>query len=200
MMSTRGQTVRDFYAIDLLEVSGRLAYDELVQVTRTVSERDFVSQFKQPLFVGSSLYTGQFMDTNGGMDATMAFVFCDPDGTIGRENTPDPAGLRRAIYPLLRKRSGPKAIAPNIYTVGRTSANDLVMTDFAMSRHHAEIRLKRDRYFIKDCKATNGCARNHERIAPGQEIEIFTGDMISFGRFIFYFTPAHEVYEQLRKS
>ena len=199
-MATRGPAVREFYAIDLLEQSGRLAYDDLVLATKTVNERDFIGQFKHPLFVGLSLYSGQFMDTGSGMDATMAFVFCDPDGTANLQNTPDPAGLRRAIYPLLRKSHAPKSVAPNIYTVGRTSENDLVMTDFAMSRHHAEIRIKRDRYFIKDCKATNSCSRNNERVAPGQEVEIFIGDMVSFGRFSFHFTPAHEVYEQLRKD
>ncbi|MDX1565219.1 MAG: FHA domain-containing protein, partial [Phycisphaeraceae bacterium] len=177
----------------------RLSYDALIEATQRYPKRQFVAQFTHPLLVGSTLYTGQFMETGGGKDVTMAFVFVDPDSTWSRKNTPDSAGLRRAIYPLLRRAHGPKNVSPNVFTVGRTSETDLVLNDFSISRHHAEFRIQKERYFLKDCKATNGCARNGDRITPGREIEVFSGDMLSFGRFSFHFTPAEEVYQQLRK-
>ncbi len=187
----------EFHASDLLEGSGRLSYDDLMVVARKVDRARFTRQFMHPMFVGSSLYTGEFLGSQG-MGATMEFVFTEVDleEATGTKATPDPSHLRQSMYPLIKR---PYAKSDrNTFTVGRTSETDMVMADYSISRKHATIRVNNGRYTLEDQHATNGTFHNGRRVQPGAPVGIETGDQVSFGRFAFYFPPAEKVYEQLR--
>jgi len=191
--------VGDFYAIDLLERTGRLSYRDLKRAARNIDRDDFLRQFNHPLLVGSTLYTGDFLGS-GGMNATMEFVFtqADIDEEASGKTTPDPSHLRQSIYPLLKQQYSNSE--RNVFTVGRTANNDMVMADYSISRNHAQIKIADHTYLLQDLNATNGTFHNGNRIETTAELEIKPGDQISFGRFAFYFTPIEQVYEQLKDA
>ncbi len=187
----------EFHASDLLEGSGRLGYDNLIVAARKIERSQFMRQFAHPLLVGSELYTGEFLGSQG-MGATMEFVFTEIDleEATGTRATPDPTHLRQSIYPLIKR---PYAKSErSVFTIGRTSETDMVMADYSISRRHAQIRVGNGKYILEDLHATNGTFFNGQRIQPGETQAFKPGDQVSFGRFAFYFTTAEKVYDQLR--
>jgi len=69
-------------------------------------------------------------------------------------------------------------ISKDRITIGRRPDNDIVLYDGFVSRYHATIDKKGDRYFIADNNSTFGTFVNEERIT---EREIKYGDSIRFG-------------------
>lgn len=68
--------------------------------------------------------------------------------------------------------------------MGRVEDCDLVIEDSAASRRHAEIRLKKNAFHIKDLESTNGTLVNGMRILEGV---LNTGSQIQIGESIFRF-------------
>jgi len=64
--------------------------------------------------------------------------------------------------------------------IGRMENNDLVLNDFGISRNHAVIYKKGDKFFVEDRGARNGTLVNNVRV---KEAEIKPGDVIALGRF-----------------
>jgi len=193
----KGSALPEFHAIDLLEASGRLSYNRLLVMVRKVSRSVFAAQFVHPMLIGSSLFAGRFLDARMA-GVTMRFSFSDPGGgdTTQGGDAPDPSGLRRAIFPLIKKPFS--KYAANVYAIGRTNANDMVMADHTVSREHAIIRIDRGRYFVTDLGSTNGTVVNGRRLEREEELNIIGGDEISFGRYNYRFTHADKVYEILK--
>ena len=65
-------------------------------------------------------------------------------------------------------------------TIGRHSANDIVVQEIGVSRHHAEICLKPDGYRLYDLASTNGVFVNRKRIGP-EGVLLADGDRVSLG-------------------
>jgi len=65
--------------------------------------------------------------------------------------------------------------------VGRSSDNDVAMSDVAVSRRHLKIVTRGGRQFVKDLESENGTYVGGEKITPGAEIEIKDGVPIVIG-------------------
>ena len=68
-------------------------------------------------------------------------------------------------------------VAHDDFTIGRSSENNLVIPDTAVSRHHARLRYAQGTWFIQDTNSTGGVKVNGElvpatRLEPGDQIEI----------------------------
>jgi len=59
-----------------------------------------------------------------------------------------------------------------IYSVGRSSDNDIIIKDNNISRHHFKIRNEMRKYFITDLNTKNGTFVGGKDISPGVEIEV----------------------------
>jgi adenylate cyclase len=68
-----------------------------------------------------------------------------------------------------------------VITIGRGTANDLVLNDSSVSRFHAVLKLQDHAITIADRGSTNGVVVNGERIA--QETELKNGDTAVVGRY-----------------
>ena len=66
-------------------------------------------------------------------------------------------------------------------TIGRDTANDVVVDNKLASRHHAMIQKIKDAYFIKDVGSTNGTFINDVRIPNEKYVKLNPGDKISIG-------------------
>ncbi len=69
-------------------------------------------------------------------------------------------------------------------TLGRRDDNDIVVDDVFVSRHHAEVEKKREKYTIKDCKSRYGTFVNGDRIS---EASLHYGDEIQVGNTLITF-------------
>ncbi len=63
-----------------------------------------------------------------------------------------------------------------VITIGRWSANDIVLPSREVSRRHAQIRREGGRYLLEDCGSKNGTFLNNRRILEPQVLQ--DGDRI----------------------
>ncbi|AKQ65336.1 Adenylate cyclase [Myxococcus hansupus] len=73
--------------------------------------------------------------------------------------------------------------------IGRTSENDLVLHDHGVSRRHARIVLRDEKYFVADMGSSNGTVLNGA-LLPGEQ-QLRDGDKIGVGpvEFTFVWVP-----------
>ncbi|MBW1772633.1 MAG: FHA domain-containing protein [Deltaproteobacteria bacterium] len=76
--------------------------------------------------------------------------------------------------------------------VGRSSANDLKLTDNSISRKHLCIRVDGDKYYVKDLKSTNGTVVQGLKITPETEVEVAQGVPIAIGNIFFSIDKPYE--------
>jgi FHA domain/Domain of unknown function (DUF1707) len=74
-------------------------------------------------------------------------------------------------------------------TVGRSPRCDCVISDLTVSRKHARLSRRDDRWFVTDFGSTNGTRVNGWRVT--EEVEVRPGDRITFGttRYRLTFRP-----------
>jgi hypothetical protein len=87
------------------------------------------------------------------------------------------------------------AIRGKVISIGSSNDNDLVIKDRTVSRHHAKIRIERQKYFIYDLASTNGTRVNGRKAAKKW---IKEGDNIEMGHARMTFrtgAPTEEIAE-----
>lgn len=74
-------------------------------------------------------------------------------------------------------------------TIGRALDNDLIMEHAGVSRHHAEIEQRHNRYIVRDLGSRHGTQVNGQTV---RESVLRDGDVITMGgqRLVFRATPA----------
>jgi pilus assembly protein CpaF len=113
-----------------------------------------------------------------------------PDSTVRRAGSLDacwgrPANWRVVFCIVITERGGAQRQldfdAPEL-SVGRLEDNDVVLPRSNVSKRHARIVLKEDRYVLLDLKSTNGTYVNGRKIAG--PMMVGAGDKIYIGDFI----------------
>ena len=93
------------------------------------------------------------------------------------------------LYPLKRYKELPRdfPLSEPVITVGRLRTNDIVLPFDSVSRQHAKIefRDKDKKVILSDLDSRNGSFVNAKRV---NMIEIFDGDIVSFGDVEFLFS------------
>ncbi len=74
-----------------------------------------------------------------------------------------------------------------ITSVGRSSDNDICVSDKGVSRHHARVLQKDDRIFVIDLNSLQGVFIDGEQIEPGAEVEIRKESNLIIGNTILSF-------------
>ncbi len=64
--------------------------------------------------------------------------------------------------------------------IGRRNHNDIVIDNSSVSGKHAHIQFKKDQFWIKDLKSTNGTFVNEHLIIAPHELK--DGDLITIGK------------------
>ena len=70
----------------------------------------------------------------------------------------------------------------NELSIGRSPNNDIPVEGVSVSRRHAKLIRKGDKYIIKDLKSKNGIYINGEKLGSGDECELMEGQLISLGK------------------
>ncbi len=90
---------------------------------------------------------------------------------------------------LLVVKRGPNAgskflLDKDVTTVGRHPESDIFLDDITVSRRHAELRRKDERFVVRDVGALNGTYVNRERV---DETQLASGDEVQIGKFKLLF-------------
>ena len=86
------------------------------------------------------------------------------------------------IVPL--EKSNRNAFKTKI-TVGRARNNDVIIRAGKVSKIHAAFIVGKDDWQLMDMGSVNGTVVNGERLEKNQSVELSSGDMISFWRYVF---------------
>lgn len=95
-------------------------------------------------------------------------------------------------------RRGVLELTKPVITVGRGTANDLVLNDASVSRFHAVIKLHENQVSIADRGSTNGIVRNGEKI--NEESELANGDVVQVGQYALRLEHVDEKGIQVRRA
>ena len=95
-------------------------------------------------------------------------------------------------------RRGVLELTRPVTTVGRGTANDLVLNDSSVSRFHAVIKVHDNSVTIADRSSTNGIVRNGEKIA--EETALESGDVIQVGQYELRLETTDEQGIQVRRG
>jgi pSer/pThr/pTyr-binding forkhead associated (FHA) protein len=126
------------------------------------------------------------------MNRTVIFEIDD-----GEEASSPSETLKHAIYPLVK---GEYAAGPvNAFTIGRVDGNDMIMPDYAISKQHAILEIKRGCYTIRDCDSTNGTMVNGKRLDK-KPVQLKDGDVVGFARYEFTFLFPESLFDMLSGS
>jgi len=88
-----------------------------------------------------------------------------------------------------------EVLSPRV-AIGAAPGNDLVLTDRMVSRHHCEIVVRDNRYYLRDLGSTNGTHLNNTRVV---EALIPPGARLKVGRTEIAFEPRKK-FERLEES
>lgn len=95
-------------------------------------------------------------------------------------------------------RRGVLELTKPVITVGRGTANDLVLNDASVSRFHAVIKLHENKVSIADRGSTNGIVRNGEKISEESGLE--NGDVVQVGQYALRLEHVDEKGIQVRQA
>ena len=126
-------------------------------------------------------------------DGPAATVTRNPQGVdeISRHGTFSPERLEMELYPIAKK---PGASFPDRITIGRTTNNDVVISDPSVSRLHAYVR-QANGWVVADAGSKNGSWLDDVALEPRRETAMPPGAMIRFGDVLLAFYRSEDLFE-----
>jgi hypothetical protein len=180
----------------MVSSAGRVSLANLQRMVPAVSREEFARFMQAPVLVGSAIHRGTLASAQAGpgsreMNRTILF---EPAEDL--EHTASPSeGLKHAIYPLVKGEHANSS--GNFFSIGRIDGNDCILPDYAISKKHALIEVRRATYFLSDSGSTNGTFLNGVRL-PTKAVVINDHDVISFARYEFTFLLPGSFYDFLK--
>ena len=155
----------------------KVLYRPFMKFAESCSLKEFLLTFQGPFLVGQDLYQGEMVEkTIQEYNPTFRFQ-SDQEGNLEESST-----INKHIFFL----HTPDAVAKETrYSIGRTSNNDIIIVDYTISKLHAVITKRQQRYVIVDQGATNGTTLNMVKLEPHKEYPLKDNDLVAFGRLGF---------------
>ena len=178
----------------MLNASGRIGLHVLQKMVKVYTQLEFERFMQQPVLVGSSIQAGSLATHNRhAQDELNKTVVFELDAAEAVSSSSE--SLKHAIYPLVTSEyaSGPV----NVFSIGRTDGNDMIMPDYAISKKHAVVEIKRGNYLLRDGGSTNGTSINGRRLDK-KPAQIQDKDVVAFARYEFTFLFPDSLYDMLR--
>jgi hypothetical protein len=165
---------------------------ELVELARRLSRDEFVRTFDCPFLVA--------VDTQSPPPP----LTDDDDSTVlSAATTPPPASARPpAASPIA---ASPPTMMPvrsarphsSQITVGRSSANDIVIISPSVSKQHAAFVPSGAGWEVVDVGSRNGTSIGTRHLGPNERALLKSGDVIAFGYAPFFFLTAADTWARL---
>lgn len=198
---------------ELVDMKGRVPYEGLKELLGQISLTEFTEQARHPFLIGKELYDGELRKKTGAASSTTTARFTVAeldkeletkrthyimDNVTESEDETSPS-ITHAIYMLRKRRFAPED-ETNVFKIGRAQDNDIIIADYVISKHHAEIVMFRDMYFIVDTNSTNGTKVNGRPVSSQMKMQLQHNSIISFGRYGFVFTQPLQLYRAIRRE
>ncbi len=178
----------------MLNASGRIGLQMLQKMTKVYNKVEFERFMQYPVLVGSSIQAGSLATQNRHakeeLNKTVIFEV-DTDETVSSPSD----SLKHAIYPLVKNEYSTGPV--NIFSIGRVDGNDMIMPDYAISKQHAIIEIKRDNFLLRDGGSTNGTMINGKRVDK-KPAQLRDKDVVAFARYEFTFFTPESLYDMLK--
>jgi len=197
---------------ELVDTKGRVPYDGLKELLGQISLTEFTEQARHPFLIGKELYDGELRKKAGASNSTSTarFTMNEMDKDLATKRThlvmdnvtddeESSPSITHAIYMLRKRRFAPED-ETNVFKIGRAQDNDIIIADYVISKHHAEIVMFRDMYFIVDSNSTNGTKVNGRPVTSQMKIQLQHNSIISFGRYGFVFSQPLQLYRAIRRE
>ena len=118
-------------------------------------------------------------------DATLTFTPVEVEGEDTGEEVFQPAEELEEGQALLVVKRGANAgstflIDKDLTTAGRHPESDIFLDDVTVSRRHAEIQRRDDKFYVQDKGSLNGTYVNRQRV---EETPLASGDELQIGKF-----------------
>jgi pSer/pThr/pTyr-binding forkhead associated (FHA) protein len=128
-------------------------------------------------------------------------------GTLREQNRPgtvvtdlnDTLTLSRLVgrvFPLIKRPDSP----PGPIAVGRSSDNDVSISDYSISQRHCYLTLSGPHTTLTDCGSTNGTVIDGRPVTARQPVVLQGGETIVLGRFAFLFLRPNGFLDYIRKQ
>lgn len=179
-----------------LSQTGRVPFEIIKRATRELNEAEFSAFFTCPVLAGSAVIPGTMVSTDlhsGAFRRRKSTLLFKASDILNPSADSEP--LQKALYPLVKESSNSDP-QMNLFTIGRTAGNNLVVADFAVSENHATIELQKGYYIIKDIGSTNGTKVNGAQITAAHQLK--DRDVITLGRLDFHFLTSSALYYLLQ--
>ncbi len=179
----------------MISSAGRVQLSFLQRLVHTVSREEFVRFLQAPALVGAAIHMGTLSSPSASASREMNRTVLFEPFEDSEEAATVSESLQHAIYPLVKSEFATNT--STIFAIGRIDGNDLVMPDYAISKSHAAIEVRRGTHLIKDCGSTNGTLLNGGRVGQ-KPLELKDRDILSFARYEFIFLFADALYDTLK--
>ncbi len=184
---------------DMLSSSGRVSYAYLQRLVREMPAEEFIDYLKGPLLTGWGIQEGTLdaaADPLSGVRGKTLYFKPAQMLAFRRSVAAESEPLKQAIYPLVRTR-GSSGKEVGVFSIGRETGNDIVISDFAVSKKHARIEKSSGGYFLFDLGSKNGTAVNGFALGKNS-IELRNKSVIRFARYEFTFVFPDTLYVMLK--
>jgi pSer/pThr/pTyr-binding forkhead associated (FHA) protein len=84
--------------------------------------------------------------------------------------------------------------------VGRSSDNDVAISDYSISQRHCYLNLAGPQTTLTDCGSTNGTVVDGKSAPVRQPVPLQGGETVVLGRFAFIFLRPNGFLDYLRKQ
>ena len=178
----------------MLSASGRIGLVSLRKIAEEKEKDIFLKLIQHPVLAGSAIQAGRISNQESGGDEMNRTQIFEPSNT-NPGASPASEALRHAIYTLVKGEYS--TTSSRAFTIGRIDGNDMIMTDFAISKKHAIINRDDGAYYLKDLGSTNGTLINGTRLDK-RPVKIHDKDVLSFARYEFAFLFPASLYKMIR--
>jgi FHA domain/Tetratrico peptide repeat len=159
----------------------------------SLTRKEFVHAFSFPFL----------LEISGRMRAAIGVQTADEETQVGRrvkivddaDRPPASSSDDPFVLPLRKVATA----VPSALTVGRGNANDVILPDPFVSKVHAFLRMTDSRWEMSDAGSRNGAWIGGHRLDPkGAPSPVRSGDVLTFGRVVFFFLDAAGLWDRMR--
>lgn len=176
---------------DLTDAMGRFDFMYLKQYCRKNSKKEFKQLVAYPVFVGSAFFPGAVWQREEALVDTSRPLSLQAQG--GRVRS-----LAGSMFPLTKNLNSPQE--KGIFILGRSATVDLRLNDLTISKQHARIEVKQEKFFLSDLGSSNGTSVNAVALQPFIPKEICAGDRIGFGKNYFIFLSPERLHTNMQEG
>lgn len=166
---------------------------QIIDLARRLNRDEFVRTFDCPFLVSVDALAAP---PPGYDDDSTAFGGMAPLPRPGAVPAPAPIPSPATVPMVMPVRSA-RPYAPEV-TIGRSSANDIVIISPSVSKQHAVLIQSSAGWEVADAGSRNGTSIGTRHLGPNERALLKSGDVIAFGYAPFFFFTSVDAWARLR--